>query len=85
MGFILGSGHMPYWARPSGNHGFAALLFATVGRTPAGWLALILGITFAIAGIWHARCEIKLHRRLDMVLRSLLLAALGIAFVWPLL
>lgn len=85
MGFILGSGHMPYWARPSGNHGFAVLLFATVGRTPAGWLAVITGVTFAIAGIWHARGEIKLHRRLDIVLRSFLLAALGFAFVWPLL
>ncbi|RSZ55160.1 hypothetical protein HF313_23045 [Massilia atriviolacea] len=85
MGFILGSGHMPYWTRPSGNHGFAVLLFTTIGRTPAGWLAVIIGATSAIAGFWYARDELKLHHRLGILSRSFLLAALGFAFVWPLL
>lgn len=85
IGFILGSGHMPNWARPSANQGFAALLFSTVGRTPAGWLGVIIGLTSAIVSIWYARGELKLHRRPDIVLRCLLLAGLGAACVWPLL
>lgn len=85
IGFVLGSGHLPNWARPSDNQSFAALLFSTVARTPAGWLTVIIGLTSAIVSIWYAHGELKLRHRSAILLCSFLLAGLGVACVWPLL
>lgn len=85
IGFILGSGHLPSWARPSDNQSFAALLFSTVARTPAGWLAVIVGLTSAIVSIWYAHGALKLRHRSAVLLRSILLTGLGVACVWALL
>jgi hypothetical protein len=85
MGFVLGSGRIPYWAQPSGHNNLVGLLFSTLARTPAGWLGAIVGVAFAVAAAWHARVEISQHRRADLALRSALLAAMSIGFLWPLM
>lgn len=83
MGFVLASGRLPYWASPSSERGFAALIFSTLANTPAGWMAALIGAAFAIGALWHARKEIILQRRLDLVSGSILLATVSICLLWP--
>ncbi len=85
MGFVLGSGRLPWWAMPVEGQGLAGLFFSTLAKTPAGWIAVIVGAVGAIGALWHARKEIALHRRADLILASGLLVAIAGSFFWQVL
>jgi len=83
VGFVLGSGRVPYWAAPAEGQNLAGLIFSTLARTPAGWIGAIAGLSMAIASTWQARSEIKSWRRTDLILRCMALVLLSFVFLWP--
>lgn len=83
VGFVLGSGRLPYWAAPVDGGSLAVVVFSTLARTPAGWLGAIVGATLAFAAIWHARDEILAGHRAGLVAGCALLVLLAGAFLWP--
>jgi hypothetical protein len=85
IGFILGSGRMPYWAPPPTDLSFPALILSTMARMPAGWLAGIVALFLMIAACWHARRDLLQQRRYGIVLCSVILAGIAFAGIWPLL
>jgi hypothetical protein len=82
MGFVLGSGRLPYWASPESHVSFTGLIFSTLARTPAGWVGAIAGISMALAAAWHARQDGGPgSRRIAAGCAALILLCL--AFLWP--
>lgn len=83
IGFILGSGRIPYWA-PAGQHeNLAVLLFSTLARTPAGWLGACVGLWFSVGSLLHVRGVDGLRRQPGLILRCGALLTLAAAFCWP--
>jgi hypothetical protein len=85
VGFVLGSGHLPYWARPSGTEGPLLTVFEAIARAPAGWLAAAGGAAAAIGAVWRARADLMAGRRLGLLLACFGLLAASAAFLWPVL
>ncbi|WP_202981400.1 hypothetical protein [Xylella fastidiosa] len=84
VGFVLGSGRLPYWADPTPGNGLFVAIFGTLARTPAGWVAAIGGATGAIRAAWGARDDLKAGRRLQLLAPCVGLLTLSVAFLWPL-
>lgn len=82
VGFVLASGRIPLWAPASSDLGIVRFLFATLARTPAGWMAAILGASLSVGALWHARKEIWLQRRGGMIAACALLLAFSVATLW---
>lgn len=77
VGFVLGSGRLPYGAGVAAGQGPLMMIFSAVARTPAGWIAAAGGGAAAIAAAWRARDDLKAGRRLG------LLAGCVVAFSRP--
>lgn len=85
VGFVLGSGKMPWWApRTTEYDSLLALLYASLMHTPAGWIGAIVAGSAGLAAMWYARRDIVGHRRLDLALQGLLLLLLGLGCAMPL-
>lgn len=84
IGFMLGSGRMPFWAQPSAGQSFPALILSTIAWMPAGWLAGVIALVLAAAACWRARIEVLQQKRYGIVLHSALLVAIALAGIWPL-
>jgi hypothetical protein len=85
VGFVLGSGKMPWWApRASGYDSLLALVFASLMHTPAGWIGAIAAAVCGLAAVWHGRKDMLSHRRLDIALKGFLLLLLGLGCMMPL-
>lgn len=84
LGYVLGSGRMPYWTPQSGEHGFVVLLWATAARTPAGWLAALAGSVLALAACWSADDRLPARRR-RLAYVSVVLFFASALLAWPLL
>ncbi|MET3132805.1 MFS family permease [Oxalobacteraceae bacterium GrIS 1.11] len=82
MGFVLGSGRLPYWASSREHASFAGLIFSTLARTPAGWIGAIAGIVLALAAAWHARRDGE-SGGWRIAAGCCVLVALCLAFLWP--
>lgn len=82
MGFVLASGRVPFWAPPPADLGIGAFVFTTLARTPAGWMAAVIGLSLSAGAAWHARREMRLQRRWFQACGCLLLAALSLATLW---
>ncbi len=83
MGFVLGSGRLPYWTPPPTEYsGLAGLIFSTLARTPAGWIGAIAGCSLALVAAWHSRRNGGCGSR-RIAIGSCALVALGLAFLWP--
>jgi hypothetical protein len=82
MGFVLGSGRMPYWAAPAADASFPGLIFSTLAQTPAGWIGAIAGLFLAMAAAWHMRHDSASgSKRIAVGCCGLILLCL--AFLWP--
>lgn len=82
MGFILGSGRMPYWASRTEHSSFIGVIFSTLARTPAGWIGAIAGLSLALIAAWHVRQNSTAgNRRITVGCCGLVL--LSLAFLWP--
>lgn len=55
VGFILGTGRIPYWAIVRPGDGPVEILLGTFARTPAGWIAAIGGAAAALSAAWRSR------------------------------
>lgn len=85
VGFVLGSGKMPWWApRTAEYDSLLALLYASLMHTPAGWIGAIVAGSTGLAAMWYARRDIVGHRRLDLALQGLLLLLIGLGCAMPL-
>lgn len=85
VGFVLGSGKMPWWAPQAARYdSLLALVFASLMHTPAGWVGAIAAAVCGLAAVWHGRKDIRSYRRLDLALRGLLLLLLGLGCTMPL-
>lgn len=85
VGYVLGSGKMPWWSpRASSYDSLLALVFASLMRTPAGWIGAIAASACGLASVWHGRKDIRSQRRLDIALKALLLLILAFGCVMPL-
>lgn len=83
VGFVLGTGRMPFWAVINpGQHPMVTIL-STIARTPAGWIAAICGSAAVAASIWTARHEIRLGKRIGLVVAGICLIGLSALFVLP--
>ncbi|CAH2784049.1 MAG: hypothetical protein PPHEESC_1824 [uncultured Paraburkholderia sp.] len=60
VGFVLGSGRLPYWAGPTPGDGPLVAILGALARTPAGWLA-------ALGAAWRERDDLKAGRRLGLL------------------
>ena len=85
VGYVLGSGKLPWWALPSAGHSFPELILSTMARTPAGWIAGIAAMGLSAAACWRARAEIGQHKRYGLVLGSVVIACMASACLWPLM
>ncbi|EKS72217.1 hypothetical protein BURK_006331 [Burkholderia sp. SJ98] len=83
VGFVLGSGRLPYWAGPAPGDGPLVAILGTLARTPAGWLAAAGGAAAAIGAAWRARDDLKAGRRLGLLAACVGLLAASAAFLWP--
>ena len=82
MGFVLGSGRLPYWAAPAEHASFVVLIFSTLARTPAGWIGAIAGVSMALVAAWHAR-QNNTSGSKRIAVGCCALAALCMVFLWP--
>lgn len=82
MGFILGSGRLPYWAAPAEHTWFAGLIFATLARTPAGWIGAIAGCSMTLVAAWHVRQNDASGAK-RIAVGCCALIALSLIFLWP--
>jgi len=82
MGFVLGSGRLPYWAATTEHTQFAGLVFSTLARTPAGWIGAIAGVSLALVAAWRAGQNSASGGR-RIALGCCILVALCLAFLWP--
>lgn len=83
MGFVLGSGRLPYWAPPPADYSsFAGLIFSTLARTPAGWIGAIAGTSLALVAAWHSRRNGESGSK-RIAVGCCALVALSLAFLWP--
>lgn len=85
VGYVLGSGKMPWWALPSSERSFPELILSTIARTPAGWMAGIMAVGLSGAACWLARAQIGQSKRYDLIAGSLVIACLASVCLWPLL
>ncbi|MES2258325.1 MAG: hypothetical protein V4724_07385 [Pseudomonadota bacterium] len=86
IGYVLGSGNLPWWApRASEHQSLAGLVLAALARTPAGWIGIVAAGSCSLASVWHGRKEIHDLRRRDLALWAILLLALAFGFLMPLL
>lgn len=83
VGFVLGSGRLPYWATPVAGQGPLTVITGTLARTPAGWIAAIGGAAASIAALWQVRQDVIEGRRLGLLAGSAALLALSGVFLWP--
>lgn len=83
VGFVLGSGRLPYWSGPAPGDGPLVAILGALARTPAGWLAAAGGAAAAIGAAWRARDDLKAGRRLGLLAACLGLLAASAAFLWP--
>lgn len=59
VGYILGSGQVPFWAAPVQEHAnLASFIAASLVRTPAGWLIAGGAALAACGAIWTQREQI---------------------------
>lgn len=84
VGFILGSGRVPYWYESAASSLPSALL-GTLARTPAGWIAAIAGSVAASGSLWRSWPEVKAGQRPGLLLGAVSLWALSFAFLVPIL
>lgn len=82
MGYVLGSGNLPYWARPGEHTSFAGLILSTLARTPAGWIGAIAGTSMALVAAWHAYHNSAAGSR-RIAVGCCVLMALSMAFLMP--
>lgn len=82
MGFVLGSGRLPYWATTADHSSFAGLIFSTLARTPAGWIGAIAGVAMALVASWHARHDATSGSK-RIAVGCGILVALCLVFLWP--
>lgn len=82
MGFLLASGRAPFWAPAPEDSGFFFYIFSTLARTPAGWMAGVIGISLSLGALWHGRGTIRLQRRGGLLAGALLLAIASLATLW---
>ncbi|WP_321959544.1 hypothetical protein [Burkholderia cenocepacia] len=85
VGFVLGSGRLPYWASTTPGDGPLMVILGALARTPAGWLAATGGATAAIGVAWRARDDLKAGRRLGLLAACLGLSIAAGAFLWPII
>jgi len=85
VGFVLGSGRLPFWAQVTPGQGPLATILGTLARTPAGWLAFIGGAAAALSSLWHARQDVLAGKRLGLLISAAALLVLSMLFLWPLL
>lgn len=85
VGFVLGSGRLPYWAEITPGQGLLAIILGTLARTPAGWLASIGGATAAVSALWHARQDVIAGKRFGLLVSATALLTLSGLFLWPLI
>lgn len=83
VGFVLGSGRIPYWAEYTTGQEPLRVILGTLAKTPTGWIAAIGGTSAAIFSLWHAREEIKTGRKLGFLVGTLFLAIISCSFLWP--
>lgn len=82
VGFILGSGNLPYWAAPSPGDGPARMIIGALARTPAGWISSIFVTGLSVAAAWNARAEIRSGKKIYLLLSSIVLFALSVSFLF---
>lgn len=83
VGFVLGSGRLPWWAGVTAGDGFARAILGTLARTPAGWLVATGGAAAAIGAAWRAREDLQAGRRLGLLVGCIGLLIASAAFLWP--
>ncbi|WVK06413.1 hypothetical protein AB8807_22270 (plasmid) [Xanthomonas campestris pv. olitorii] len=84
VGFVLGSGRLPYWTAPTAGDGPLTMILGALARTPAGWLAAVGGAAAAVCATWRARDDLRAGRRLGLLAGCGALLAASAAFLWPL-
>ncbi len=85
VGFVLGSGRLPYWAAPAPGQGPLAIVIGTLARTPAGWVAAIGVAAATVSALWHARKDVMEGRRLWLLASASALLTLSVSFLLPIL
>lgn len=83
VGYVLGSGRMPWWAGASANQPPLAAIFGALARTPAGWVAATGATAATLTAAWRAREDLKQGRRPELLLGALALSVLSAVFLWP--
>ncbi len=81
VGFVLGSGRLPFWAEPNTGQSMVSLVLGTMARTPAGWIASVGAAACALGALWHARNDVAQGRRLRLVFAAAGLLVLAIFFL----
>ena len=83
VGFVLGTGQMPYWAVTSPSQHPMVMIFSTIARTPAGWIAALCGFSAVATSIWAARDEVRQGKRLGLAVAGVCLLALSALCLLP--
>lgn len=83
VGFVLGSGKLPYWALNRHEESFLSTILSVLANTPAGWIIAVCGSVAAFASIYRVKEEIKQRKKLPLVFSAFALSTLSLVFLWP--
>lgn len=83
VGFVLGTGRMPFWAELTAGQHPLVMIVSTIARTPAGWIAALCGFAAVATSIWTARNEIRKGKRIGLAVAGACLLALSAVCLLP--
>jgi len=79
VGFILGSGQLPYWAATSATDSPAHLVLSAIATAPTGWLLPIIAFATMAWSLWLERRDVMNGRRFGLVATAI---GLGFVSIW---
>ncbi|UST77213.1 hypothetical protein [Pseudomonas siliginis] len=83
VGFVLGTGRMPYWAIVTDSQHPFIIVISAIARTPAGWLASIAGCIAVACSIWKAKKDIIEQKRYGLLASGIFLLTLSASLLYP--
>ncbi|MBU2709327.1 hypothetical protein KCM76_25250 [Zooshikella marina] len=83
IGYVLGSGKLPFWALKTPSESFLSTIFYSLANTPAGWIIAVSGAGASIISAYKVKDEIKNGKKLGILFTSASLLVVSAIFLWP--
>ncbi|WP_241136319.1 hypothetical protein [Achromobacter insuavis] len=85
VGVVLGSGHLPYWAKAGGQAGPMQMILVSLATAPVGWVVVLWGFAMVGMATWRARRSILAGQQRLLLVSAFALMALSAVLLVPVL